>query len=172
LAPARVNEVQAQVIAMPSWSEFQSSAPEFATAARRLFRGSDGVSIGFLATSGPDGTPHIATVCPIFAGSDLYLSAVGSTPKVRDLIANPAYSLHAFLGPNDEELQLRGVVTEVVDSSELDSVHKAIPFGSFDRAHPVFRLFIRHCLWVHWERAGQPDTKAIRRRWSYDSRAD
>ena len=156
---------------MQSWGDFESAAPEFATAARRLLIGPDDVAIGFLATASQGGTPHMAPVCPIFAGTNLYLSAASRTPKVRDLRANPRYSLHAFLGPNDEELQLLGSSYEVISETERDAVHKAIRFGSFDVEHPIFRLSIHAAVWVYWEKAGQPDTRAVRKRWQSRTRA-
>jgi len=150
---------------MQSWKAFEAAAPDYANAAHRLFVGSDGAAIGFLATASPDGTPHIAPVCPIFAGDDLYLSAVTHTPKVRDLRDNPSFALHSFLGPDDEEVQLIGLASEVTAETERNAVHDAIQFGSFDKTHPVFRLSIRAALWVYWENAGKPDTRAVRKRW-------
>ena len=67
---------------MGSWSEFETSAPDFGAAARRLFIGADGVA--------------------------------------------------------------------------------------FKTTDPIFRLSVERALWVYWERAGQPDTKAVRRRWPPD----
>ncbi len=156
---------------MRSWSEFESAAPELASAARRLFIGSDGVAIGFLATASRMGSPHLAPVCPVFAGTNLYLSAATRTPKVQDLRDNPVYSLHAFLGSSDEEFQLHGSAAEVTSTTEREAVHKAIGFGSMDANHPVFRLSIGSALWVYWEKAGQPDAKAVRKRWSHDTSA-
>ena len=150
---------------MQSFAAFEASAPDFATAARRLLVGADGVAIGFLATVGERGAPHLSPVCPIFCGEDLYLSAGAHTPKVGDLRASGVYVLHAFLGPSDEELQLAGRAVEVAGAEERAAVHAAIPFKAFQRSDPIFRLGLERALWVYWERAGQPDTKAVRRRW-------
>lgn len=147
------------------WSHFETSAPELAAAARRLLVGADGVAIGFLATVSADGVPRLSPVCPIFCGDGLYLSAAARTPKAADLRATGRYVLHAFLGANDEELQLAGRAREVADEAERAAVHAAIRFGSFQKADPVFRLELERALWVFWERAGQPGTKAVRRRW-------
>ncbi len=150
---------------MKSWREFEGETPELATATRRLLGGSDGLPIGFLATASASGVPHLAPVCPIFCRDDLYLSAAGRSPKVRDLRENPRYVLHAFLGENDEEAQVAGATAEVDDETERAAVHEAIPFPAFNRDDPIFRLSIERALWVHWERVGQPDTKPVRRRW-------
>ena len=61
---------------------------------------------------------------------------------------------------------MRGRATEVQGGDERGAVHDAIPFAAFDRSDPIFRFSIEHALWVFWERAGQPDTRAVRRRWS------
>jgi hypothetical protein len=150
---------------MASWAEFDSAAPEFATAGRRLLTGPEGIAIGFLATITQAKAPRLAPVCPIFCGDHLYLSAGAHTPKVRDLSLQKAYVLHAFLGENDEEFQISGTASEVMDPEERAAVHEAISFPAFDASDPVFRFDIERALWVHWERAGQPDTKAVPKRW-------
>ena len=150
---------------MASWSEFEASAPDFGAAARRLFIGADGVAIGFLATVSARGAPHLSPVCPIFAGEELYLSAGAHTPKATDLRASGAYVLHAFLAPQDEELQLAGRALEVHDPAVRAAAHAAIPFPAFKTTDPIFRFSIDRALWVYWERVGQPDTEAVRRRW-------
>ena len=151
---------------MSSWTEFARLAPDFAEAGRRRLVGADGVAIGFLSTVSARGEPRMAPVCPIFSGDDLYLSAGGHTPKVGDLRHRRAFVLHAFLGANDEEFQVSGTATEVIDAMERSAVHRAIPFKAFDRADPIFRLTIDRVLWIYWERVGEPGTKPIRRRWS------
>jgi hypothetical protein len=149
-----------------TWSEFDGAAPELGAAGRRLLVGADGVAIGFLASVGARGAPHLAPVCPIFCGADLYLSAGAHTPKAGDLRGSGRYVLHAFLAANDEEFQVAGRAGEVLDPAERAAVHAAIRFGAFKTTDPIFRLSIERALWVYWERVGQPDTRAVRRRWS------
>jgi len=150
---------------VPGWAGFEAAAPALATAGRRLLVGADGVAIGFLATVADAGPPHLAPVCPIFAGGGLYLSASRRTPKVADLRTGRGYALHAFLGESDEEFRIAGGAGEVLDPGERSLVHEAIPFAAFDRDDPLFRLSVESALWVHWERVGRPDTRAVRRRW-------
>ena len=118
-----------------------------------------------LATVGADGGPRMAPVCPIFAGEHLYLIVGEATPKNRQLRRDPRYVLHAFLGDDDEEFQIRGRASPVDAEAERSQVHAAADF-SFQIGDPIFRLSVEHCLWCHWENVGQPDTKALRRRWS------
>jgi len=150
---------------MASFAEFEAAAPEFAAAGRRLLVGADGVAIAFLASVARDGRPHLSPICPIFCDADLYLSAGKHSPKASDLIDGP-FVLHAFLGANDEEFQLAGRARRVDAEAERVAVHAAIPFKAFGRADPIFRFSIERALWVYWERVGQPDTQALRRRWS------
>ena len=149
---------------MASFADLERENAALASTVRRRLVGDDGVAIGFLATAA-GGVPHVAPVCPIFCGDHLYLSAASGTPKVRDLRGSGAYVLHGFLGENDEEVQLAGPAVEVADEAERAAVHEAIPFGSFDRDHPIFRLELTRVLRVHWENPGQPDTRAVRERW-------
>jgi hypothetical protein len=148
-----------------SFAAFEAEAPDLAAATRRLLVGADGVAIGFLATVGARGQPHLSPVCPIFCRDDLYSSAGAHTPKANDLRVSGAYVLHAFLAANDEELQFAGRASEVLDAGERARVHAAIPFAAFRESDPIFRLGIERALWVFWERVGQPDTRAVRRRW-------
>jgi hypothetical protein len=147
------------------FAAFEAAAPDFAAAARRLLVGADGVAIGFLATLAESGLPHLSPVCPVFCGDELFLVAGAATPKTADLRATGAFVLHALLGANDEELQLAGHGVEVEDTRQRAAVHAAIPYAAFRRSDPIFRLDVERALWVFWERAGQPDTKAVRRRW-------
>jgi len=150
---------------MSGWQDFEDSAPDLAAAGRRLFVGSDGIAIAFIATAAPGGLPHLSPVCPIFARRGIYLSASASSPKRRDLSDGGSYVLHAFLGENDEELQIAGHAREVTAPYERTAVHEAIEFGSFGRNDPIFELLVERCLWCWWENAGQPDTRPVKRRW-------
>lgn len=155
---------------LASWANFEREAPRLATAGRRLLVGADGVAIGFLATAASGARLHLSPVCPVFCGEQLYLIAAAHTPKAADLRARGAYALHAFLGQNDEEFQIGGRAVEVLEKQERAAVHAAVRFAAFNRADPIFSLGIERALWVYWERVGQPDTKAVRERWSPKAR--
>jgi hypothetical protein len=149
---------------MVSWSEFASSAEVLAASGRRLFGGADGNPIAFLATASPAGNPRLAPVCPIFSGDDLFLSVAQSSPKCGDLRATGHYTLHAFLGENDEEFQISGQAEILRSPAQIDAVHSDVPF-SYETDDPVFRLGIERALWCYWANVGQPDTRPIRQHW-------
>jgi hypothetical protein len=149
---------------LASWERFAREAPKIAAAGERLLVGSDGVAIGFLASGGAS-APHLSPVCPVFCDGDVFVIAPAHTPKARDLREHGGYVLHAFLGASDEEFQIAGRAAEVSGEAERARVHSAVRFASFGRADPIFRLGVARALWVFWERAGRPDTRAVRKRW-------
>ena len=148
---------------MVTWGKFADEAPELAASGWRLLE-AGGVGIAYLATVARDGRPRMTAVCPIFAEDNLYLSVGAETPKRFDLASDGRYVLHAPLGESDEEFQISGRATLVVDRYERRTVHSAIPF-SFQVGDPVFALKIDRCLWAAWENAGQPNTRPIRKIW-------
>lgn len=148
-----------------SWENFKRKSPELAKSGERLLKSDGTVAIGFLSTCS-NNRPHIAPVCPIFCETDIYICAAENSPKTKDLRRGGNYTLHAFLGKNDEEFQTSGKAREVSGEEEKASVHSSIPFASFDKSDPIFCLNIDRVLWAYWERVGQPDTIAIRKRWS------
>jgi hypothetical protein len=104
---------------MVSWSRFASSTEVLAASGRRLLGGAGGNPIAFLATASPTGNPRLAPVCPIFSGDDLFLSIAQSSPKCSDLRTTGRYTLHAFLGENDEEFQISGGASLLQNPSEI-----------------------------------------------------
>jgi hypothetical protein len=157
---------------MASWADFEADAPDLAGAGRRLLVGPDGVAIGFLASVGAAGGPHLSPVCPVFCGRHVYVVAGARTPKARDLGFRRGYALHALLGANDEEFRIAGRASAVPAADERAAVHEAVPFAAFGRDDPIFRLDVERALWVSWERVGKPDTRAVRRRWPRPAGAD
>ena len=147
-----------------SWTAFAAQRTAMAEAGQRLLVGNDGVAIAFLATAGGAG-PRLAPVCPVFAGTGLYLIAAASTPKTPDLVTDGRFALHAFLGAGDEEFRVSGVAVLTESARERTQVHEAVPFEGFSPHDPVFELRLNSVLHVWWERVGQPDTRAIRERW-------
>ncbi|MDH3642738.1 MAG: pyridoxamine 5'-phosphate oxidase family protein [Gammaproteobacteria bacterium] len=150
---------------MISWQAFAASAPAIAEVGRRHLYRPDQGEVGLLATVDRAGNPGLAPVCPIFTTEGVYLSVAAHTPKQRDLQAHGGFALHAQVGADDEEFQIRGRVRYVEDPDERQRVIDAITFPSYNASDPIFELLISHALAVTWPRADAP----IRNRWRAES---
>jgi general stress protein 26 len=111
------------------WSAFAAQAPDLASAGERLFQS---FTLGYLATVGDDGYPRIAPLTLTRHGGGLYAFVIASTPKARDLAANPRFALHAFPHAptadsfDDEEFALRGEAVPVDDEETVRALAQPI----------------------------------------------
>ena len=138
-----------------NWQDLEKAAPEAAAVGKKLLYAPDHGEVAMLATTGADGSPHLAPVCPIFTRTGIYLSIATNTPKVTDLARDGRYVLHGQVGADDEEFQIAGSARFVADSDEVRRVHDAITFPSYDPDHPVVELLIERVLWVTWPEPGR-----------------
>jgi hypothetical protein len=120
--------------------------------------------IVFLASLRREGAPRLHPVVPIFAAGGLYVVIASDSPKRHDLRRDNRYALHASLGPDDEEFALDGTAHEVTEPADRAAV-VASANHTIRPADVVFELELSRCLHTVWERVGQPDTRAIRKRW-------
>lgn len=81
--------------------------------------------LAYLATVSKVGRPRVTPVSVVFEGGALLVSLIRSTPKCRELQANPFFHLHALPGPGGEEFSLRGWARIVVDDGELAAARQA-----------------------------------------------
>jgi hypothetical protein len=146
---------------MVTWGEFAAAAPELAGAGERLFGQHE---VAFLATVRRDGAPRIHPVVPVVSDGGLYLFVPPWSPKCGDLRRDARYALHAMLGDDDEELVVRGSAGQVDDLRRWREVADRASFP-VKAGHLLFALSVDTCLWGKWEHVGQPNTRAVRRRW-------
>lgn len=74
---------------MPSWEEFAQKAPELAAFGEARF----GSEVAYLGTLRADGSPRVHPVTPIL-GKQLFLFMEPTSPKGKDLLRDPRYTLH------------------------------------------------------------------------------
>src|SRR6187549_1275703 len=74
---------------MTSWMEFARQAPEFAEFGKARFQS----GVAYLGTLRADGSPRVHPVTPII-GEQLFLFMEPTSPKGKDLLRDPRYSLH------------------------------------------------------------------------------
>lgn len=145
---------------MATWAMLERDAPAIAAAGRDLF---DQHVLGYLATTRADGSPRVHPVVPIVAAGDLLVAIGDWSPKWRDLRRDPRCVLHALPGARDDEFVLRCRATEAPASIEI--ARAAARHAIHDDDH-VIRLDIEQAEHGWWEHVGEPDTYAIRWRWT------
>ena len=170
---------------MSTWARFEAEAPELAVFASRLWPGAvaldrgepvpDGASwfaVAYLATVRRDGAPRLHPFCPIIAGGRLFAAIPRSSPKGHDLRRDPRCVIHAMPGPDDDELCIRAIATEVL--SDLDSaamvrtvVARSGVGGMIESTSrdPLFEFDLLQVDVATWVNIGQPGTHAVRHRW-------
>jgi hypothetical protein len=144
------------------WPEFARDAPELAERGLAMLQG---FTLGYLATLRPDGSPRVHPVTVTVADTGLYIYAVASTPKGRDLRRDPRYAMHAF--PTfeegdfrDDEFAFGGRAAEIRDRSLYEAV-AALHNDTIHDGDPMFRLDLSWAL--HKRR--KPGRGAVYLRW-------
>jgi hypothetical protein len=122
---------------MPSWSDFESSAPELAATVRRLLEAHKHKT---LATVRRDGSPRISGTEAAFVDGELWIGSMGQARKAQDLQRDPRFALHSGSADPPEwqgDAKLAGVVEEITDPERVRAINgSSSPPGS---SH-LFRL--------------------------------
>jgi hypothetical protein len=100
---------------MPSWSSFESSAPELAADVRARLEAHTHLT---LATLRRDGAPRISGTEARLRDGELWLGSMGNALKARDLQRDPRFALHS--GSDDPpdfhgDAKLAGRAIEITD---------------------------------------------------------
>ena len=124
---------------MPSWSDFESSAPELAATVRRLLEAHKHKT---LATVRRDGSPRISGTEAAFVDGELWIGSMEGARKARDLQRDPRFALHS--GSDDPpgwdgDAKLAGVAEEITDPERVREINGAAASGP---SH-LFRLDLR-----------------------------
>jgi pyridoxamine 5'-phosphate oxidase-like protein len=98
-----------------NWSEFESAAPELASAAKTRL---EATRLVLLGTIRADGSPRISPIEPYFTPKELLLGAMTRSLKVRDLERDPRCVLHSPISHPDAgepEFKLYGTMVAATD---------------------------------------------------------
>jgi len=170
---------------LASWNQFEAEAPELAAVAERLWpgvlalargrsvpAGQPWFAVALLATVRADGGPRLHPFCPLVAGGRLFAAIPTASPKGRDLRRDPRCVVHAVPGPDDDELCIRAVATEVThEESTRAEIGTAVKRSNVDgmvrsvASHPLFELDLVQVDTAVWLDIGEEGTRAVRRRW-------
>jgi len=169
-----------------SWAQFETEAPQLAAVAARLWPGMVALHRGaakpvdvpwfpvsYLATIRGDGSPRLHPICPILAGGRLFVAIPRTSPKGLDLRRDSRCVIHALPGPDDGELCIRAVASEVTDDPSI----RALVCGMVARSgvggmiesvsnDPLFEFDLRAVDIAWWLDIGQRGTRAVRQRWN------
>jgi hypothetical protein len=98
----------------------------------------------WLATTRPDGRPHVTPVWGVWVDGVLYFDGLPSTRWARNLAANPSAAVHLESG--DDVVILEGVVEDTVTGAEVGARIVEAWTAKYGRLHPepttrgIFRL--------------------------------
>ncbi len=117
---------------MASWQEFATHAPDLAAfGGRRL----GGGKVAYLATTRADGSARVHPVTPII-GDQLFLFMEPTSPKGKDLEADPRFQLHCAVEDSSGgagEFYVRGRATRVSDPAVRAEAIAASSYAPADR---------------------------------------
>ncbi len=107
---------------MPSWSDFESAAPELAAFVRERL---DAHRHKTIATLRGNGSPRISGTETILAEGELWIGSMWEARKARDLQRDARYALHSGSDEPDDwagDAKLAGVAEEVTDPERIQAV--------------------------------------------------
>lgn len=104
---------------MLSWREFADAQPEMAALGLKQLQK---FGLAYLGTTRKDGSPRISPVCPVIADGQLYVATPKTSPKLRSLLHDGRYVLHALPGKQEEEFWVRGTAKHVSDAATRERV--------------------------------------------------
>ena len=123
---------------MPSWSDFETQAPELAARVKRRL---DAHTHKTLATIRSDGSPRISGTESRFADGELWIGSMPNARKARDLQRDPRFALHSGSDEPSEwegDAKLAGVAEEITDPERVREINGSAHGGSH-----LFRLDLR-----------------------------
>ena len=116
---------------MASWAEFKRQAPELAAFGETRFAS----HVAYLGTLRADGSPRVHPVTPIL-GEQLFLFMEPTSPKGKDLIRDPRYTLHcsvANMSGGEGEFYVSGRAAPVNDPLLREQAARASPYPPEER---------------------------------------
>jgi len=137
-----------------SWGEFEAADPARAAWGRKLLY-RDGVGDALFTTVAGDAPPRTHPVNLGIVDGRLLVFVQDHSAKMRDLVADGRYALHAHQDPTaPHEFLLRGRAVPVTDAGVRGAAIAVWPFTPGD-GYGLFELRIEHALFG--ERASSDD---------------
>ncbi len=112
---------------MTSWTEFARQAPELAEFGKVRFQS----GVAYLGTLRTDGGPRVHPVTPILS-EQLFLFMEPTSPKGKDLLRDPRYTLHCSVEDSNGgggEFYVRGRAALASDPLLREQAVRASPYA-------------------------------------------
>lgn len=116
---------------MTSWKEFEQQAPDIAAFGKARFQS----GVAYIGTIRPDGGPRVHPCTPII-GEQLFLFMEPTSPKGKDLLRDPRYTLHCAVEDSsggNGEFYIRGQGMLTNDPLLREQAVRASSYAPADR---------------------------------------
>ena len=116
---------------MTSWTQFSQQAPDLAEFGKTRFQS----GVAYLGTLRADGSPRVHPVTPI-PGEQLFLFMEPTSPKGKDLLRDPRYTLHCAVEDSsggEGEFYVRGQAILTEDPAVRAQAVQASSYAPQDR---------------------------------------
>lgn len=145
-----------------TWEEFAAVEPDLAKRGAKFL----GDGVAYIGTTARDGSPRVAPFTPLIGDGRLLAFLGKHTVKYHCLLRDPRFSIHAVLGPSDEEFMIlgRAVVSDDWATRILAAIEaRKINMTSTDDVAFEFRIEFAH--WAIWRGLGTPSIHRESKSW-------
>ena len=147
---------------MATWREFADAAPEIAERGEKRLR----FGVAYIGTTAKDGSPRVHPFTPLIGGGRLLALIATHTVKYANLLRDPRYAIHAWLGESDEEFAITGRAVVSDDwATRIQAAIEAKKINMTSKNDVAFELTIDSAHWAIWEGLGSPDIRRRAERW-------
>jgi hypothetical protein len=145
-----------------TWGEFAAAEPDLAEHGAKLL----GEGVAFIGTTAIDGSPRVAPFTPLICDDRLVALLGKQTVKYQCLLRDPRFSIHAVLGPSDEEFMILGQATASDDwATRIRAAIEARKINMTSKNDVAFEFRLHFAHWAIWHGLGTPNIHRESKSW-------
>jgi hypothetical protein len=145
-----------------TWQEFADAVPEIAERGEKRLR----VGVAYIGTTAKDGSPRVHPFTPLIGGGRLLALIATQTVKYANLLRDPRYAIHGWLGESDEEFAITGRAVVSDDwATRMQAAIEAKKINMTSKNDVAFEFTIDSAHWAIWEGLGTPNIRRRAERW-------
>ena len=147
---------------MATWREFAEAAPEIAERGEKRLR----CGVAYIGTTAKDGSPRVHPFTPLIGGGKLLALIATHTVKYANLLRDPRYAIHGWLGESDEEFAIIGRAAVSDDwATRMQAAIEAKKINMTSKNDVAFEFTIESAHCAIWEGLGTPNIRRRAERW-------